>query len=508
MASESSNTERRRPSGIDVLKSSIRLSNRSTLLTEELSSTKEANVRLRHNLDSIRNSFDEKVLENQKHIAEICDLRSELKMARTKIQTYKEADQNTLRDHYEEEIASLTKQLYTANETIQAFKKAGRRSHEPDQQQEEAQAFSIKQISLQDSLPLDIKLRAELKNHVIEARKVRRGLSKEVTSVSKAREFTNGKVRKLVDADIEETYKAFQEKLSSVELKLEKFETSYEHLLNKEMTSELQAELKQLYSLNEGLEATIKVLLKEADKRNIHYGKISRPKIDVSHIKRRFSGSIINQSIHVYELFHLVDDELKESQITYDRSGALIKALCGGLALKCIEDAFKLQTYPDPNDIRSLLKRRFGNKGKILLQIQEEHEKVGCIPSIGEIAGIYYTRYSKSQAHCELIEKAKMVRAPCSDPNETEMDQYTEILAGLLDSVAQYIFFKENKNNTQEAKFESICKTIHSIRDDSSKELIKTGTSDNITDFNEDLEDEEPDKEQSENEEYDDDVYC
>ena len=346
---------------------------------------------------------------------------------------------------------------------------------------------------LQSLVPLDIQLRTELKINILEASKLRRVLSKNVMSSTETREVTTEELTRLVDSDIKKTYKELQEKVSRIELKLETFQISYGHLLDSNMDKELEEELAHIYRLSDGLEKTSKNLLEEATRKNIRWHKATRPKIDISNIKIRFTGSIKNQAYHIYEFLELIQDVMKENNISYDKSGELIKSLSTNHALKCIEDEFGLQTNPDPDKIRMLLKHLFGKKHKILSQIKEEHLLIGPIPASGEMTGIHCSRYNRSQAHFKLIKKAVMVRTPCTDPDETEMDDYTEHLSGFLDSITQWNYYRESEFENQEKKFHTIYKFFDSIRKDSSLELVKQGIDPNDAENDPDMDEDDKD---------------
>ena len=422
----------KKPTPIDVLKSTIQMANREDNL-------KVSNNRLKYQVKEC--------------MEKISELEHDIEFYKTRLKT-KTDFQRKQRERFNLQRSDLTKQLNEKDDQNLCLRK------QVEDLQHQLSLLNFHQIKEQPP-----KL-----SYILKEAKVKLGrLSKNVIDPQQITALDTHRLKQKHDGNFYKEFKDMQSEIDTIELKLEQFMTSNEDTLTDLERAEIDKHLELCLDCKEQLQLTSDNLEKEIRKRYISTEK--HEPVDISDIKWRFHG--ISTPMHVYSFLKHLGNFLQENSITPEWSGKYLKDFTQGKALKLIEDTFPLNCNPPFIETKQLLLKHFGSKSKIMRDIIDQHSKIGNVPDHPEPSGLGSRKYAILQEHCELIESALLVRVPSDDPYE-KMCQYTEILLTHLNSIQQCMFQHEVKGMDKEEKFQTIVKFYNSAKEIATQELNST----------------------------------
>ena len=471
----------RYPTSMDVLKSTIQLSNReknlqasnkNLALELDKSMTKISELEL--DVSAFKKQVELKTKQLEEANLQNFDLRKQLQEKDSKIQDLqKQLKLDT--SAFKKQVEFKTKQLEEADlQNFDLRKQLQEKDELNLQQSEQLEEADLQNFDLTEQLqkkdskiqdlqaqlshldPPQIKQKTPKLDVILnEAKKLLHQLSKEIFDVEEIKAMDKWNLKQKHDSNCYKDYKEMQSKIYQVELKLEEFEINNEYTLYDLERNKIKNQLAMCLDVKEKLQHTSDNLKNEVKERYISSER--HEQVDISNIKWIFDGT--NNPIHVYTFFKYLENFFKEHGITPEWGGKYLKDLTRGIALKWIEDTFPLMGNPPLKETKDLLKKHFGTKSKIMQDIFQQHTNIGKVPEDTESSVFKSKKYAILHEHCTLIESASLVRVPQNDPDEDEqMCDYTEILFTNLNFTQRLSFQRQVENMNKEEKFQTIIK--------------------------------------------------
>ena len=189
--------------------------------------------------------------------------------------------------------------------------------------------------------------------------------------------------------------------------------------------------------------------------------------------KPTFSGD--PRETTIVEFLSQVDSYADRCGIPYEELGLLIKNQCKKRAKEVVLEEFGIVDNPNPEEIKTCLKKHFGHKNMVMSEIVSVHLSIGVIPEpvkYGENRkkNLQSAKdiLDKTRKHLEMIRKSAPFRPrpPAEDPlDEFALhDEYTQILIGVLPSRERNEYYKNHTNHHGEAKLYYIIDLLEGIK--------------------------------------------
>ena len=283
-------------------------------------------------------------------------------------------------------------------------------------------------------------------------------------------------IRNFLSNDMKKSYRSAECEIMNTKIMLRNIVRKHSNSISTELVRAVKVEMDNCDEAITQISQTYKSIQEEAKKRNITMAK-EKP-IEVSEGKNSiqpFNGNTL--PYHVFEFLQMVDDLMSNANIPFDEGGKTIKSLCEGKALRVIEDNFPLTCNPNHEEIRTVLKRHFGNKELIMKQITSEHKKIGQIPDSSTDTAIAKDIYNKAHRHVQLLLKAELLRnGNQSSGDERGVDEYTLVVADLLPNAERKAFWRLDEDQyTKDEAFEIVLGHFKAVKREIQRQVIRRG---------------------------------
>ena len=189
--------------------------------------------------------------------------------------------------------------------------------------------------------------------------------------------------------------------------------------------------------------------------------------------KPTFSGD--PRETTIVEFLSQVDSYADRCGIPYEELGLLIKNQCKKRAKEVVLEEFGIVDNPNPEEIKTCLKKHFGHKNMVMSEIVSIHLSIGVIPEpvkYGEDRkkNLQSAKdiLDKTRKHLVMIKKSAPFRPrpPAEDPlDEFALhDEYIQILIGVLPSRERNEYYKNHMNHHGETKLYYIIDLLEDIK--------------------------------------------
>ena len=189
--------------------------------------------------------------------------------------------------------------------------------------------------------------------------------------------------------------------------------------------------------------------------------------------KPTFSGD--PRETTIVEFLSQVDSYADRCGIPYEELGLLIKNQCKRRAKEVVLEEFGIIDNPNPEEIKTCLKKHFGHKNMVMSEIVSIHLSIGVIPEpvkYGEDRkkNLQSAKdiLDKTRKHLVMIKKSAPFRPrpPAEDPlDEFALhDEYIQILIGVLPSRERNEYYKNHMNHHGETKLYYIIDLLEDIK--------------------------------------------
>ena len=206
----------------------------------------------------------------------------------------------------------------------------------------------------------------------------------------------------------------------------------------KEHKERIKKEIEKQDMLMSAVAQTDLDFIKESEQRNIRLIEMNQEdsKMLVSSTSK-FTGE---GSLHIYKFIKNMNTHLKQRGILHEDSGLILRQFCSGEAKTILDDRLRDMANPKPEEIKRILVAHFGNRERILLKIQKEHELLGQIPH-PYLPGGASRSLSLSESHLSLLDNIEMLiketpydldQTISIDLGELNLRDYTESMLPLL----------------------------------------------------------------------------
>ena len=212
-----------------------------------------------------------------------------------------------------------------------------------------------------------------------------------------------------------------------------------------EHKEKIEAEIKKQDLLMSRVSKTNNDFIAEAESRNIRLIEMSQIDSKMLAVATpKFTGE---GSLHVYQFIDNMDAHLKQRGVLHEDSGIVLREFCSGKAKNILDGELRNNANPNADEVKRILVSHFGNRERILLEIQKEHESYGQIPHPCS-PGCASDSFSISDHHLVLLGKVEMLtKESIYNPYKTiPIDLGDLKLKGYADSVLPLLpaeFFRE-----------------------------------------------------------------
>ena len=221
----------------------------------------------------------------------------------------------------------------------------------------------------------------------------------------------------------------------------------------KEHKERIQKEIEKQDLLMSAVSQTDLDFIKESEQRNIRL-------IEMNHVDSKMLASSTPKftgegSHHIFQFISNMNIHLKQRGVLHEDSGLVLREFCSGKAKNILDGTLRDNANPKPEEIKRILVSHFGNRERILLEIQREHESLGQIPHPC-LPGGASSSFSLSEKHLSLIDKVEMLtkKTPYDldqtipiDLGELKLRAYADSLLPLMPME----FFREFRKEMREA---------------------------------------------------------
>ena len=221
----------------------------------------------------------------------------------------------------------------------------------------------------------------------------------------------------------------------------------------KEHKERIQKEIEKQDLLMSAVSQTDLDFIKESEQRNIRL-------IEMNHVDSKMLASSTPKftgegSHHIFQFISNMNIHLKQRGVLHEDSGLVLREFCSGKAKNILDGTLRDNANPKPEEIKRILVSHFGNRERILLEIQKEHESLGQIPHPC-LPGGASSSFSLSEKHLSLIDKVEMLtkKTPYDldqtipiDLGELKLRAYADSLLPLMPME----FFREFRKEMREA---------------------------------------------------------
>ena len=240
----------------------------------------------------------------------------------------------------------------------------------------------------------------------------------------------------------------------------------------KEHKERIQKEIEKQDLLMSAVSQTNLDFIKESEQRNIRL-------IEMNHVDSKMLASSTPKftgegSLHVFQFLRNMDIHLKQRGVLHEDSGLVLREFCSGKAKNILDGTLRNNTNPEPEEIKRILVSHFGNKERILLEVQKEHESLGQIPHPC-LLGSASNCFSLSEQHLSLIDKVEVLtkKTPYDldqtipiDLGELKLKAYVDSILPLLPMEFFREFRRDMRNTTvnNTTLLEKLKTTINEIK--------------------------------------------
>ena len=221
----------------------------------------------------------------------------------------------------------------------------------------------------------------------------------------------------------------------------------------KEHKERIQKEIEKQDLLMSAVSQTDLDFIKESEQRNIRL-------IEMNHVDSKMLASSTPKftgegSHHIFQFISNMNIHLKQQGVLHEDSGLVLREFCSGKAKNILDGTLRDNANPKPEEIKRILVSHFGNRERILLEIQKEHESLGQIPHPC-LPGGASSSFSLSEKHLSLVDKVEMLtkKTPYDldqtipiDLGELKLRAYADSLLPLMPME----FFREFRKEMREA---------------------------------------------------------
>ena len=169
---------------------------------------------------------------------------------------------------------------------------------------------------------------------------------------------------------------------------------------------EIRKEIEKQDHLMNAVSQTNLDFIRESEQRNIRL--IEMNQVDSKMLASstpKFTGE---GSLHIYQFIKNMDTHLKQRGVLHEDSGLILREFCSGKAKTILDGSLRDNANPRPEEIKRILVSHFGNRERILLEIQKEHESLGQIPHPC-LLGSASNSFSLSERHLSLLDKVEVL---------------------------------------------------------------------------------------------------
>ena len=173
-----------------------------------------------------------------------------------------------------------------------------------------------------------------------------------------------------------------------------------------EYRKRIDAEIEKQNLLKKAVEETNRNMIQAGEDRNIRLIEMNH--VDSKLLSKNTPSFTGEGSLHIFMWLKIMDTYLKSLGVLPEDSSVILKEHCKGKPRSILDRRFSSSATPSPSDIKKALVSHFGNRAKILIEIQSEHNALGTIPHPCQVS-TFSMCFLLTEKHLDLLQKASIL---------------------------------------------------------------------------------------------------